>query len=136
MVIALLADANIEGHVARLVSLMQTDDWRLFWDHLQIHAFRFADVGPLPHATDAIVWQTCQQQRLYLLTNNRNDDGPDSLETTIRTQNTAASVPVFTLADADRVLRNSDYACRVVESLFDHLLRIDSLHGTGRLFLP
>jgi len=71
-----------------------------------------------------------------LLTNNRNEDGPDSLGATIRTENTASSLPVFTFSDADRLFQSRDYADQVTESLFDKLLRIDSLRGTGRLYLP
>ena len=132
----LLADVNIEGQVARLVSLMQGESWREYWDHLELRLLRFQDVRLSRSDTDAQVWQICQQQQLYLLTNNRNDDGPDSLAATIRAHNTAASLPVFTLSDADRVYPSKDYAERVVESLFDYLLRIDTLRGTGRLYLP
>jgi hypothetical protein len=135
-VIALLADVNIEGHVSRLVTLMQGNYWHDFWDHLQIRFVRFYDVGLSPNATDAIIWQLCQQEQFCLLTNNRNDDGPDSLEATIRANNIAISLPVFTISDADRTLHDREYAARVVESLFDYLLRLDTLRGTGRLFLP
>jgi len=31
---------------------------------------------------------------------------------------------------------NSSYAERVVEALYDYLLRIDEVRGTGRLYLP
>jgi hypothetical protein len=83
-----------------------------------------------------VVWRRCQEQRLLLLTNNRNDDGPDSLEATIRTYNTPESLPVFTFGDADKISKSQEYAEEVIESLFDQLLRIDTLNGTGRLFLP
>jgi hypothetical protein len=135
-VITLLADVNIEGHITRLIRLMQTEDWRDFWDYLELRFLRFRDIGLSPTEPDAQVWQVCQQQQLYLLTNNRNDDGPDSLEATIRTRNTPASLPVFTLSDADRLLQSKDYATQVVESLYDQLLRIETLRGTGRLYLP
>jgi hypothetical protein len=135
-VTALLADVNIEGHVARLLGLMQTDYWRDLWEHLEIRLVHFRDVGLLPTDTDARVWEVCQQHQLYLLTNNRNDDGPDSLEAIIRAHNTATCLPVFTLGDAERVFRSKDYAERIVESLFDQLLRIETLRGTGRLYLP
>ena len=82
------------------------------------------------------VWRRCQERQLILLTNNRNDDGPESLEATIRTLNIATSLPVFTFADADRSLQNAAYAEKVMVSLFDQLLRLDSLRGTGRLYLP
>jgi hypothetical protein len=135
-VIQLLADVNILGHVARLVGLMQSLYWRELWDYLDIRLRSFQDVGLSPADTDREVWQVCQQHGLFLLTNNRNDDGPDSLATAIRTQNTDVSAPVFTLSDAEQVFRSKDYADRVVESLYDQLLRIETLRGTGRLFLP
>jgi hypothetical protein len=127
---------NIEGQVARLVALMQTEYWRDYWEFLDIRVLRFRDVGLSPDEADAQVWQFCQEQQLYLVTNNRNDDGPDSLQATIQAKNTATSLPVFTLGDAEQVLRSKEYAQRVIEGLFDQLLRIDDLRGTGRVYLP
>jgi hypothetical protein len=135
-VIKLLSDVNVQGQVARLRALMQGDYWRVFWDHPDVKIFHFDEVGLIPADSDAKVWHLCQQNRLYLLTNNRNEDGDDSLEATIRAFNTAGSLPVFTFGDAEKIQKNKAYADQVVESLFDHLLRIDALSGTGRLFIP
>jgi hypothetical protein len=135
-VISLLSDVNIEGHVAVLASFMQGEYWRDYWDYLQIRVLRFEDVGLSQDETDAEIWRYCQDQQLVLLTNNRNDDGPESLEATIRAQNAPACLPVFTFSDADLLLFRKDYRERVAESLIDQLLRIESLRGTGRLFLP
>lgn len=134
--IKLLADVNVEGQVARLVSWMQGEYWHELWDYLDIHSLTFADVGLAAHDVDVQVWHLCQEQELYLLTNNRNDDGPDSLEATIRNCNTSVSFPVFTFSDADRILQSREYLEEVAESLFDQLLRIDNLRGTARLYLP
>lgn len=134
--IAILADANVEGHVARLVSLMQSDDWREIWDFLGLKVVSFTELGLDPETPDDEVWQVCQDRQLCLLTSNRNDDGPDSLAATIRSRTTVDSLPVFTFGDADRILQDRDYALRVVESLFDQLLRLDTLRGTGRQYLP
>src|SRR5262245_57069916 len=112
---------------------MQGDYWRDVWDHLDLRSLQFQDIGLSPSDTDDRVWQVCQQKVLYLLTNNRNDEGPDSLEATIRAHGTDTSLPVFTLADVDRIFHSKNYAERVTESLFDQLLRIDTLRGTGRL---
>jgi hypothetical protein len=71
-----------------------------------------------------------------LLTNNRNDDGPDSLDATIRQFNTPQSLPVFTIGDADKILDSSEYTERVVDRLFRYLLDYANILGTGRLFLP
>jgi hypothetical protein len=54
-VIQLLADVNVEGHVARPVSLMQSDFWREVWDDLDIRALRFPDVGLSPDEMDGHV---------------------------------------------------------------------------------
>jgi hypothetical protein len=135
-VITLLADADIKGHVARLVARMQGESWREFWDYLDLRQVNFEDVGLEPAASDAVVWHKCQEQRIFLLTNNRNEDGPDSLEATIRALSTPQSLPVFTIGDADNILSSSEYAERVADRLFRYLLEVDNILGTGRLFLP
>jgi hypothetical protein len=131
-----LADVNIEGYVDLLVALMQLDPWKLFWDHLQLRYFRFASVGLAPDSPDAVVWKTCQQLELFLITDNRNQDGPDSLESTIRVHNTATSLPVFTIADVQRLRHGRDYADQVIESFLKYLLQAENIRGSGRLFLP
>lgn len=70
------------------------------------------------------------------MTNNRNDDGPESLEATIRQFSTLASLPVFTIGDADAILDSGEYTERVADRLFRYLLELDNIRGTGRLFLP
>jgi hypothetical protein len=135
-VITLLADANVEGHVSLLVERMRSDYWREFWDYLEIRVTSLRELGLPAEASDADVWHCCQRQQSYLLTNNRNDDKLDSLESTIRLHSTAMSLPIFTFSNADEILRDSAYVQRVIESLFDYLLRIDTLRGTGRIYLP
>jgi hypothetical protein len=71
-----------------------------------------------------------------LLTSNRNADGPDSLEATIRAENQPDSLPVITISNHERVLQDRQYAERVAESLLDYLERIDEVRGTGRLYVP
>lgn len=102
--ITLLADANIQGQVARLVARMQGDEWREFWDYLQIRCLTFPDVGLASADSDAVIWHRCQEQQILLLTNNRNDDSPDSLQATIQACNTPQSLLVFTIGDADSIL--------------------------------
>ena len=134
--ISLLADVNIQGHVDRLVDRMQSNYWREFWDYLALRYISFSDLGLVREDTDAVIWKRCQERNAVLVTNNRNDDGPDSLESTIRTFTTAESLPVFTIGDADRVLSDSEYADQVVDRLFRHLLDIDNIRGTGRQYIP
>lgn len=70
------------------------------------------------------------------ITNNRNEGSPDSLGTAIRQRNTPDCLPVFTIGDLDKFRMSRAYAQQVLERLFEYLLRIDEVRGTGRLFLP
>ena len=133
---AILGDVNIEGHLKILLTLWESPNWCEFWAGLNLVVLAFDDINLSQKTSDAVVWQTCQQEQLILVTANRNADGPDSLEATLRTQNKTTSLPVFTIANADRVILSRDYAERVAVQLLDYLLDIDRVRGTGRLYLP
>jgi hypothetical protein len=45
-------------------------------------------------------------------------------------------LPICTIADINEFRTNSSYLERVVEALYDYLLRIDEVRGMGRLYLP
>jgi hypothetical protein len=113
MVRAILADVNIEGHVRRLVTLMEGEPWREFWESLALSLRLFRDFGLAADASDVVVWELCQREQLILLTANRNEDAPDSLEATLRARNTATSLPVMTVASADNILQSRKYADRL-----------------------
>jgi hypothetical protein len=132
----ILADINIQGHVDLLVILKQAEPWKLFWDHLGLPYFHFAEIGLVPESLDSVVWETCQKEELVLITDNRNEKDPDSLEATIQTRNTPSSLPVFTIANVPHLRASREYADRVIDKLLDALLRIDTVRGTGRLYLP
>jgi hypothetical protein len=104
MVQALLADYNIEGHVQRLLWILEGPTWRSVWTLLNLELRTFHDLGLAPQTVDAELWRVCQEKELILLTANRNADDPDSLETTIRTKGAVDSLPVFTLADPKQVM--------------------------------
>jgi hypothetical protein len=132
----ILADANCEGHLALLWRLFQ-EGWRHdVWEVLHLTLVSLSDLGLPPDASDRDVWEACQREQVVLLTANRNDDGPESLEATIRQHNTPESLPVFTLANDQRVLRDRLYAEAVADRLLEFLFDIDSYRGTGRLYLP
>jgi hypothetical protein len=132
----ILADANCEGYLALLLRLFQ-EGWRHdVWEVLHLTRVSLADLGLEPDASDRVVWEVCQREQIVLLTANRNDAGPDSLEATIQQHNTPASLPVFTLANEQRVLRDRLYAAAVADRLLEFLFDIDSYRGTGRLYVP
>jgi hypothetical protein len=132
----ILADINIQGYVDLLVTLMQAEPWQLFWDDLHLRYVHFSDLGLAQNSPDGQVWEVCQQQELVLVTDNRNQDDSESLEATIRARNTPTSLPVITVANVPHLRHSRDYAERVIDRLLDFLMRMDSLRGTGRLYIP
>jgi hypothetical protein len=115
---------------------MQTEAWRDFWEYLELRYTSFGDLGLTRADPDAVVWQRCQEEGILLITDNRNDDGPQSLAATIRAHNSPQSLPVFTVSDARRLARDAVYADRVIDRLFQYLLEVENIRGTGRLYLP
>lgn len=96
---SIMADHNVEGHFEILLRLWTSEAWRSFWESLELEIESFDHLG-LPHNTsDRDLWRVCQQRDIVLLTANRNDEGPESLEAAIRTLNDASSLPVLTIAD-------------------------------------
>jgi hypothetical protein len=61
---AILGDINIQGHMQVLVTLLEGEVWRDLWSSLQLTVLTFLDVGLSPRASDAVVWQTCQQEQI------------------------------------------------------------------------
>jgi predicted nuclease of predicted toxin-antitoxin system len=132
----ILADIHLSGPVEDLVRLMQDKPWAELWSYLGLALFTFEDLGLAPTATDLEIWQRCQAEELILITNNRNSDSPESLEATLRQCGTTNSLPVITIANLDNFRKSRAYAERVVERLYEYLLDIENLRGTGRAFVP
>ena len=134
--VGILADINVQGHLNFLLHVWESKDWREIWESLSLSIHTFEDFGLNKNTSDKALWEECQNRKIALITANRNDDGPDSLEATIRNQNNPNSLPVFTLGDADRVFEDKGYAARTAIQLLQYFLDIDSVLGTGRLFVP
>jgi hypothetical protein len=132
----ILADNNVIGQVEALVQQMQSGEWAEFWGYLGLTFKRFSDVALTPESTDLEIWRVCQSEQLILITDNRNLDAPDSLEAVIREHNQPQCLPVFTISDLATFRTNRAYAESVLKSLYDYLMRIDEVRGTGRLYLP
>jgi hypothetical protein len=132
----ILADINVGRQQRALLSIWVSDAWRDVWNGLELVVESFPTLGLADDAPDAEIWRTCQARHLVLLTGNRNKDGPESLEAVIRSENHADSLPVVTIGDAERVLRDRLYAERVAERLLEYLMRIDEVRGVGRLYVP
>jgi hypothetical protein len=130
------ADADVQGQFAVLLTIFRSTEWREFWEPLRLSVVTFADLGLGLETPDRLVWEVCQREEIVLLTGNRNAEGPDSLEQTIRRDGRATSLPVITLADSKRLLRERSYAERAAVRILELLDAIDQYRGAGRLFVP
>ena len=132
----ILADNNVEGILTALVSIWLSESWRELWIGLHCSLETFASLDLPRDATDAVVWEACQNQQVILITGNRNAESPESLEATIRNLNQPDRLPVFTLSNPKRILKDRGYAHLVAERLLDYLMRIQDYRGTGRIYVP
>ena len=128
----ILVDHDIEGQVLILWGALSTAGWL---DLCPLELATFVQVGLPVDSNDRTVWRFAQAHGMILLTHNRNMNDADSLEQTIREENTPTSLPVITLGRADR-LRESAYRERCVVRLIEIALEIAQYLGTGRLFIP
>jgi hypothetical protein len=96
---------------------------------------RFVDVSLASNSSDRTVWRFAQAQQMFLLTNNRNMEGPDSLEQTIRDENNSMSLPVLTIGRIEKIIdRTYREACAA--RLLEIILYPADYLGAGRLFIP
>ncbi len=131
--IVLLADHNLEGHARLLFGTLQAMGWA---DLLDLRLATFAETGLAQDSTDREVWRRVQDRDMLLLTDNRNNEGPDSLEQTLRDEQSPASVPVLTVGNAERLMADRHYRHACAERLAEILVDLERYVGTPRLFIP
>jgi hypothetical protein len=128
----ILVDHDIEGQVLILWGALAAEGWL---ELCPLALVTFVQAGLPIDSSDRTVWRFAQAHGMILLTHNRNMNAADSLEQTIREENTPTSLPVITLGRAER-LRESAYRERCVVRLIEIVLEIELYFGTGRLFIP
>jgi hypothetical protein len=127
-----LLDHHMRRQGILLWATMGSEGWLRLLD---IPMLTFDDVGLAIDSSDREVWQFAQAQQLILLTGNRNRDGVDSLEQTIRDENTPDSLPVITIGMVDRLVERA-YREQCAERLVEIVLDIESYLGAGRIYIP
>ena len=128
-----LIDHNLKGHALVFFGAIATQGWL---DIVPIQFVTFAEMDLLIDSDDRTVWRIAQENQMILLTANRSMKGKDSLEQVMREENTSESLPVITVSNADRLLNDSEYRGRCVESLVEIVLDIDTYRGARRIFIP
>ena len=131
---AVVGDHDIEGYFQELIRLCMAPAWRVVWEGLNLSVETFASLGLAENAPDVLLADVPGGQVL-LVTGNRNQEGPDSLDATIRQFNRPDSLPVFTIGEPRRFSSKS-YAECAAERLLEYLFDIDAYRGTGRLCIP
>jgi hypothetical protein len=132
----IMADHDVEGHLSILLTTLHSPVWIEFWSNTSCDVESFERLGIAVDASDEEIWLLCQERRIILITGNRNAQGEDSLEQTIRRRLQPHHLPVFTISDPDRMMHDVDYLERVAGGLLDYLERLNTLLGAGRLYLP
>ena len=128
-----LIDHNLKGHALIFFGVIASQGWL---DVVPIQFVTFDDIDLSNDSDDRIVWRLAQEKQIILLTANRSMKGKDSLEQVMREENTSESLPVVTVSNADRLLNDSEYRGRCVESLIEIVLDIDTYRGARRIFIP
>ncbi|WP_072926603.1 ACP S-malonyltransferase [Microcystis aeruginosa] len=128
-----LIDHNLKGHALVFFGAIATQGWL---DIVPMQFVTFAEMDLSINSDDRTVWRLAQKNQMILLTANRSMKGKDSLEQVLREENTSESLPVITVSNADRLLNDSEYRGRCVESLVEIVLDIDTYRGARRIFIP
>jgi hypothetical protein len=128
-----LIDHNLKGHALVFFGAIASQGWL---DILPIRFVTFAEIELSIDSNDRVVWRLAQKNHLILLTANRSMKGKDSLEQVMREESIPTSLPVITVSNSERLLNDSEYRGRCVESLIEIVLDIDSYRGARRIFIP
>jgi len=130
--ITILADRDVEGQAFLLWGTLSVTGWL---ELLLMRLVRFADVGLPYDSTDREVWRFAQASQMLLLTNNRNMEGADSLEQTIRDEGHLTALPAITIGRAERMSEGT-YRERCATRLLEIIVDLDDYRGVGRIFIP
>lgn len=134
----LLADVNVQGHLPYLRRLFVALG---LWDVLvaeKIAIAAFPNVNLASNLNDRAIWSFCQSEGWVLFTDNRNDEGTDSLQSTIDTAWQLGHLPVVTVSDRQRFVQETDYARRLAADLVEVLYgaSLGQYRDQPRIFLP
>jgi hypothetical protein len=122
----------MEGQATLLGGTLVTEGWL---DLIPIRLVTFAEVGLSFDSSDRSVWRFVQAQQMLLLTDNRSMKGADSLEQTLREENTPTSLPILTIGSVNR-LDERGYREECAERLVEIVLDLENYLGASRIFIP
>lgn len=129
----MLADINVQEHLPYLrQSLESMDLWSLL-EEAEIRFTIFADHDLPRNLDDRSLREFCQKAGWVLFTNDKNNDGPNSLQATMEDSWKIGDLPVLTLSNQGKFVRNGTYASKVAKDVADLLYGIQSGDPLDRL---
>jgi hypothetical protein len=131
-VIAVLIDHHLEGYATSLQSAWLAGGWN---ELVSLQFTTLVQVGLEVDCDDRTIWRFVQARGMLLLTANRNMKGADSLEQTIREENTLSAHPVITIGNEKR-LDEPDYRTRCAARLAEIVFDLEDYLGVGRVYIP
>lgn len=134
----LLTDVNVQGYLRYLKRLMKDQGLLELLTEFDISLATFPDLGLDRGTDDRTLWRYCQDNGWVLFTDNRNHDGVDSLEATLRDSWREGCLPVLTLVDKGRFERDPTHAARVADSVAEWLCKVfvDGIRDRRRIYVP
>lgn len=127
-----LIDHNLERQSVILLGNIASQGWL---DIIPIRFVTFEQVALPVDSDDRLVWRFAQQNKMILLTANRNMKDEDSLEQVMREENSPTSLPVLTIGKVDR-LYEPDYRERCANRIVEIVMYINDYMGASRIFIP
>ena len=94
--IGLLADVNVQGHLGYLRLSLDSLGLSLILADSDLRLATFRDLDLDRELDDRSLWNYCQAEGWVLFTDDRNNDGPDSLLQTINDSWSRGRLPILT----------------------------------------
>ncbi len=134
----LLADENFQGHMPRLGQALRSLDLSDLLAEEAIRFESFRDHGLASGLDDRSLWNYCQDEGFVLLTYDKNNDGPNSLQATMEDSWIVGRLPVITVSNQNQFARDGAYAVRVASSIAEILFggREGEVLDWPRIFVP
>ena len=108
----LLADVNVQGNLPHLEHLLTALNPRPDLDAMNLRLVTFNDLGIPSSIDDRPLWNLCQEQGWVLFTDNRNKDGPDSLDSRRCSTPACAGPPSCSHDWQERQAQSRPHLCR------------------------
>lgn len=127
-----LIDHNLIGEIDLLTGALLATGWLTL---VEIQLVTFAEVELPYDLDDHSLWRFVQMRGMILLTENRNMDGPDSLEETMRRECEPTFLPVVTISSRRR-LGDVHYRRHCAERLIEIVIDLERYRGVSRVYIP